>query len=181
MAVIHPKLTYEDLQHTPDDGKRYEIIDGELFVTPSPFTKHQRAVWNLCRFFMDVEMGGFGRGFVAPYDVVFDEFNVVEPDLLFIATERLSIITEANLQGAPDVAVEVLSPGTRKRDLGLKLQLYARFGVRFYYVVDVDRETVQPYELVEGAYKELPLLTGIDALTCPLFPGVSKPVSALFV
>ncbi|HLG73521.1 MAG TPA: Uma2 family endonuclease [Chloroflexota bacterium] len=180
MAIVHKKLTYEDLLETPDDGKRYEIIDGELYVSAAPFTKHQRAVWNFIDFFKDAERAGYGRGYSAPTDVMFDEYNVVEPDLLFVLAENRAVIKEANIQGAPDILVEVLSSSTRKRDAGVKMQLYARFGVRFYYIIDPEDETVQPYELAESDYRELPLLKGQDAITCPLFPGISMPVSKLF-
>jgi Uma2 family endonuclease len=180
MAIVHKKLTYEDLLATPDDGKRYEIIDGELYVSAAPFSKHQRTVWNFIDFFKDAERAGYGRGYCAPTDVVFDQHNVVEPDLLFVLNENQAIITDANIQGSPDVLVEVLSPSTSKRDRGVKLQLYARFGVRFYFVVDPQAETVQPYELVVADYRELPVLRGEDQLTCPLFPGISMPVSRLF-
>jgi len=181
MAVISPKLTYQDLLETPDDGKRYEIIDGQLFVSASPLLPHQRAVWNWgCDFFRQAEQAGLGTAFGNPVDVVFDHFNTTVPDLVFILAERSHIMTDANIQGPPDIVVEALSPSTRRRDLGIKKQLYARFGVPWYYILDAGRKTVQPLALRNGVYEELPLLGEGDTLTCPLLPGIAMPVAAIF-
>ncbi|MDE3075736.1 MAG: Uma2 family endonuclease, partial [Chloroflexota bacterium] len=146
MALISPKLTYDDLQHLPDDGKRYELLDGELLVSPSPTPRHQRAVGACYVFLRRMESAGFGQAFVSSLDVVFDQYNVLEPDVLFISAERLAIIGERNIQGPPDLVVEVLSRGTRdrERDVRLKLAAYARYGVRFYWVVDPEQLRVQP-------------------------------------
>ncbi|HEU0166237.1 MAG TPA: Uma2 family endonuclease, partial [Chloroflexota bacterium] len=109
-----------------------------------------------------------------------DPLNVTVPDLLFILAERSHIMTEANIQGAPDIIVEALSPSTRRRDLGIKKQLFARFGVPWYYIVDARRKTVRPLALRNGVYQELPELGEADTLTCPLLPEISMPVAAIF-
>ncbi|MDE3075738.1 MAG: Uma2 family endonuclease [Chloroflexota bacterium] len=180
MALISPKLTYDDLQHVPDDGKRYELLDGELLVSPSATPRHQTAVGRVFALLLRAEAAGFGRPFVAPLDVVFDQYNVLEPDVLFISAERLAIIGERNIQAAPDLVVEVLSRGTRDRDVRLKLPAYARFGVRFYWIVDPEEMRVQPYELEGDSYRQLVLLQASDTLTSPLFPGISVAISSLF-
>ena len=131
------RLTYEDFCCLPNDGKRYEIIDGELFVTPSPFRPHQRVVTRLTRYLSTfVEENELGEVFVAPFDVVFSRFDVVEPDLLYVSKGRLSVLTEKNVQGAPDLVVEVLSPSTAETDRTIKLKLYARYGVQEHWIID---------------------------------------------
>jgi Uma2 family endonuclease len=108
------KLTYDDYLHLPDDGNRYEIIDGELYLNPSPNMKHQLVLMNILRA-LDryTRANACGEVFFAPLDVVLSKHNVVQPDLLYISNEQMDIITAANVQGAPDIAVEILSEGTR--------------------------------------------------------------------
>src|SRR5207248_1360201 len=120
-----------------DDGKRREIIDGQLYVTPSPNTKHQTASINLSGMLWTyLKMHPIGRVFAAPFDTVFSDFDVVEPDLLYISRERLSVLTEKHVRGAPDLVVEILSPGTRRTDEKIKRKLYERFDVLEYWIVD---------------------------------------------
>lgn len=180
MVVIKPIFSYEHLAQMPDDGKRYEILEGDLIVSPSPKTRHQRAALNLAAFLRRAEQAGYGQAFIAPLDVVFDPQNVPQPDVFFVRQARLSIVTEDNVQGAPDVIVEILSDSTRKRDLGAKLRLYARYRVTHYWIVDTDDETIQPYVLTEAGYRQEPLLRGGQTLTCPLFPGISTDVADIF-
>lgn len=180
MALRKPLFTYDDLAHTPNDGKRYELCDGELVVSPAPTTEHQSIAAHLGGLLLRAEEAGFGRMFPAPTDVVFSQHKATQPDLLFIRRERLHIITKANIQGAPDLIVEILSPGSREDDLGWKMTLYAREGVPFYWVVDPETRTVQPYTLREGGYVTEPPLRPGDILACPLFPGITIDVARLF-
>ena len=145
MAVIDPRYGYEDLLAMPDDGNRHELVEGDLLVSPVPNRRHQRIVWNLVRLFGRLEERGLGQGYVAPFDVVLDWHTVFEPDVLFIRTERLDIVTERNVSGAPDLVVEVLSESTRDADLGPKLRAYGRHGVGEYWVTDPDANTVQVF------------------------------------
>jgi Uma2 family endonuclease len=174
------KLTYEDYLYLPEDGKRHELIDGEHYVTPAPTTKHQAISFNL-----SVLLGSFlrdsktGRLFAAPFDVVLSDTDVVQPDLVYISTKRSAILTEANLQGAPDLAIEILSPGTRRTDLVTKRHLYEKFGVQEYWVVDPEIETVQVHRLRDGRYERHELAAG-EALTSALFPGLSLPLAEIF-
>ena len=112
---------------------------------------------------------------MAPFDVVFSDFDVVEPDLLFVSSERARVLTEKNVQGAPDLVVEIGSPATRRRDEKTKLQLYERFGVQEYWVVDPDLDVIKVYRLVEGRYQRTAELTlaAHDVLSTPLIarPG----------
>ena len=178
------KLTYDDFLLFPDDGQRHELIDGEHYVTPSPASKHQRIVWNLNGLlYIYLRDHPVGKAFGAPLDVVFSHFDVVEPDLLFIAAERASrVLTEKNVQGAPDLVVEIGSPSTRKRDETIKRRLYERFGVTEYWVIDPELDAIKIYRRAGDRYEraaELTLEAG-DTLTSPLLPDLSLPLSAIF-
>lgn len=180
MATVSTKLTADDLWKMPDDGNRYELLDGEIVRSPAPMTKHQRIVVAGIAILLEAERAGYGQVFVAPRDVVLDEHNVVQPDLLFVTNERLSIVTEKNIQGAPDLVIEVLSPSTSSKDLGDKLSTYARFGVRYCWLVSPEAEVIRRFALQGGTFVEdVPLRAG-DQLTCPLFPTVSLDVAAFF-
>lgn len=179
----HIKFTYEDFLLFPDDGKRHELIDGDHYRTPSPSTKHQRISRKLL-----TALEGFlnqhhsGEVFAAPYDVVLSDLDVVEPDLLFVSTARAAIITEKNIQGTPDLVVEILSESTRKADEVIKRKLYQRHGVPEYWVIDPELETVKVYRISDRSYAraaELSLEAG-DRLTTPLLPGFQIPLSEIF-
>ena len=178
------RFTYEDLLHLPDDGKRHEIIDGEHYVTPSPNTRHQRVVGRLylalARY---LEQHPLGELFVAPLDVFFSNVSVVEPDLVYVSAARSSVVIDAHVRGAPDLAVEVVSPTTRKTDELTKRKLYERSGVAEYWVVDPELDAIKVYRRDEhGAYPSAIELTREHehALSSTLFPGFSVPLEVLF-
>ena len=127
MVVGHStpsKLTYEDLLAFPEDGKRHEILGGAHCVTPAPTRGHQEAVANLVYFFKDfLRRHPLGQILPAPFDVLFSEHDIAEPDLLYVSNERAAILREENAKGAPDLVIEILSPSTRRRDLGIKRPL----------------------------------------------------------
>ena len=154
VAVVDPRYVYEDLLTMPDDGRRYELLEGDLLVSPSPNRRHQRIVSKLVGFLLRLEEAGKGEVYPAPFDVVFDRHTVFEPDVLFIRAERLGIVTERNVSGAPDLVVEVLSESTREVDLGRKLHAYGRHGVGEYWVVDPDANTVQVFRREGEAFVE---------------------------
>lgn len=179
------RLTYDDFLLFPDDGLRHEIIDGEHYVTPSPNVRHQDLVGRL-----HLALGNFlaahpsmGRLFMAPLDVVFSFYDVVEPDLLFVAHDQLEIMTEKNVQGAPALVVEVLSKSTKARDERIKLQLFDRSGVREYWLVDPDRNHVTAFRRQHGGtLQSMATLNSSDheVLTTPLLPGFSLSIADLF-
>lgn len=177
---VDTRLTYEDFCLLPNDGKRYEIIGGELFVTPAPRILHQKVVTRLSHFLMTfLEDKVIGQVFVAPVDIVFSDFDVVEPDIVYISRERASVLTEKNVQGAPDLAIEVLSETTERADRTTKLKLYARFGVREYWIIDPQDPSAEIYRRQKKVFKLAAKLGASDLLTSPLFPGFSLPVSRL--
>jgi Uma2 family endonuclease len=140
------KFTYQDYLDLPNDGKRYEVINGELIMAPAPNTIHQTISNNLedeLRSFLKKQK--LGKMFHAPYDVVFSETDVVQPDILVILNERSSNITENYLDGAPDLIIEILSPKTAHYDLLEKKELYERSGVKEYWIVDPRRFRVMIY------------------------------------
>ena len=186
MNPAHPgvKLTYDDFVLFPDDGKRHELIDGEHFVTPTPNRKHQAVSTNLLGLIWShLQQYPVGRVFSAPFDVILSNFDVVEPDLLYISRQRLAEIeTSPWVKGAPSLVVEIGSPATRKRDATVKRRLYERFSVEEYWVVDPDLDTIDVYRRVEGRYQRASPLTleQVDVLTTPLLAGLELPLVKIF-
>jgi len=147
-------LTYSDYVQFPEDGKRHEIIGGLHHVTPSPVQKHQRVSrWLQFQLFEQIEVRGFGVVIDAPMDLVLSDTDVVQPDLMVVLKRNQLIVTPKHVRGAPDLVVEITSPSTEKRDLGLKKNLYQSFGVEEYWVVLTEEDTVERYLLEEDAYR----------------------------
>jgi Uma2 family endonuclease len=162
-------LTYSDYAALPDDGRRYELHRGELSMTPSPGTRHQGAVLALgARLYDHVKSRGLGKVFVAPTDCILSDMTVVQPDVLYVATDRLSIISERGIEGAPTLVVEVLSPSTAKLDRERKLMLYAEHGVPCFWIVDPASGTVEAYQLVGAAYVPAGRVTNAPVALPPL-------------
>jgi Uma2 family endonuclease len=181
MRAVHPTLTYTELRLMPDDGKRYELIDGEVFVSPSPSEKHQRASGRLF-----LSMGGhvvrhdLGRVYYAPFDVVFGEKTALQPDLLFVSKARLGIIGSEYIIGAPDLVVEILSPSRPAYDRVTKLEQYAFYGVAEYWIVDPIAESVEIYVLAGKKYELKGTFTGCQVLSTAFVPDWEFAVSNLF-
>ena len=175
------KLTIDQLEALPDDNNRYELIDGELIVSKAPGIPHQLSLGQLFYRLTDYLVSNpIGLLIYGP-GVVFDDYNGVIPDMVFVSTERQHIITERGLIDAPDLMVEVVSPGetNSERDRQLKRQLYSRRGVREYWVVDPQLRTIEVYRLHENVLVLEATLRGSDVLTSPLFPGFSCAVSEI--
>ena len=179
----HVKFTYEDYLLFPDDRKRHELIDGDHYVTPAPKTKHQIISMNLANLLhVHVQRTKAGRVFSAPTDVVLSDLDVVQPDLLFISTARASLITEKNIQGPPDLVIEILSETTRRTDEIIKRKLYEHYEVSEFWIVDPELDTVKVYRLAGGRYHraaELDKESG-NVLTTPLLPDLQLSLTALF-
>ncbi|MFL6192631.1 MAG: Uma2 family endonuclease [Thermoanaerobaculia bacterium] len=177
------KLTYDDYVLIPEDGQRHEIIDGEHYVSPAPVPRHQIVGLRLkTRLFPFVQDRGLGQVLDAPTDVLFSRFDVVQPDLLYISNERAEILTEKNVQGAPDLVVEILSPSTRDNDEGIKLDLYERSGVLEYWIFDPVLKKAQVYRRVGDRLQIVANLSaeGEDVLTTPLLPALELPMTEIF-
>lgn len=176
------KLTYADYVLFPDDGLRHEIIEGEHYVTPSPSMRHQRIsgrLFNLVQNYLNTHPTR-GEVFFAPFDVLLSEFNVLEPDLGYISAARAQIIRLKNVQGAPDLVVEILSPSTRSRDQRLKRDVYERTGVDEYWVVDPDNDFVDVYRRMADKFGPLIRHSRDEILTTPLLPGLEIPLDEVF-
>jgi Uma2 family endonuclease len=185
MPTATRRLTAAEFLQMPDDGKMHELIDGVHYVTPSPTLSHQELVGRL-----HLAIGNFlstrrhlGRLFLARLDVVLSDYDVVEPDLLFVAGDQLDILTEANVQGAPALVIEVLSPSTRRRDEGIKRKLFDQKGVREYWLVDPKGRRVSVCRRAgDGSLAVSANLAAAssDQLTTPLLPGFSLSMTDLF-
>ena len=174
------KYTYADYCLTPDD-ERYELLDGELIMVPAPGTGHQIVAMELGTLLhVFVKARGLGRVFSAPYDVVLSETNVVQPDLLFIANERTHIITPDNVQGPPDLVVEILSPSTANRDRTRKRALYAQYGVPEYWLVAPDARTVTVLRLGAAGFTVVAHYGAGETLTSPTLPGFTANLDDIF-
>lgn len=155
-------LTYDDLLATPEDGQRYEIIGGELFVSASPAIRHQRSNRVLLRDVDDfVVAGDLGEVFYPPVDVRLSPHNFVVPDLVFVSKARAHIVREGLIDGAPDLIVEIISLSSTRRDRVTKPALYAMAGVREYWIVDPESRTVDVFRLQDGRYERIPVLNGV--------------------
>ena len=177
------KLTYDDFVLFPDDGKRHELIDGEHYVTPSPNMRHQQISMNLILLIGNwLEGHPIGRLFHAPFDVVFSNYDVVEPDLLYVSKERSNLLTALNVQGAPDLVIEIGSPSTRQRDETIKRRLYERSDVSEYWIVDPDIEVVRVYKRSGDSFARPTELSSEadDVLTTSLLPGLELPRARIF-
>ena len=178
------KLTYDDFVQFPDDGMRHELIDGEHYVTPSPRLRHQAIVGTLHLIIASwLEGNPIGRVFLSPVDVVMTNVDIVVPDLLYVCNARAaSTLTELHVRGVPELVVEVASPGTRKRDDGIKRRLYERQGVTEYWIVDPEVDRIRIYRQegdVFGRAIELSREHG-DVLTTSLLPGLELPLTRIF-
>ena len=164
-------VSYADLQRMPDDGRQYELYDGEVRVVPSPTNRHQMVLRNLVALFLEYAKEHGGRLLFAPSDVVFTPFNVIQPDLLYFSEARRHLVQlDTPTDTAPDLTVEVISPGTSAHDRGRKQAMCARFGVSEYWIVDPLEETIEIFVLDGNAYRL--------AQHCGLADGASSALGA---
>ena len=170
-----------DIWDTPEDGKRYEVIDGQLYVTPPPLREHQGASGVLYEYIAPfLRQHGLGKLYAAPIGVELDDENGVQPDLVYVSRDREHILSRRGIEGAPDLVVEILSPSTRGRDRGIKLRRYAAAGVPHYWIVDPRAGTLEEHHLTEQGY-ELAGSYGPGSTFRPtLFPGLEIPIDDLW-
>ncbi|MGQ9627183.1 MAG: Uma2 family endonuclease [Anaerolineae bacterium] len=176
------KVTYEDYLLLPDyPDRQYELIDGRLLMVPAPRPYHQEILLNLSRRLADfVETRNWGHIFIAPCDVVLSEVDVVQPDILLISAGRAGIITEKNIQGAPDLVVEIISPSREHWDRIIKRQLYARYSIPEYWLVDPERKTVEVMRLGEEGYEMVETYGAEDVLRSPTLEGLEIKFAEIF-
>ena len=182
MVIAKPrvKFTYEDYLHTPED-QYYELLDGELIVVPALGELHQSVSallgWKLIQFASENRLG---RVYHAPFDVVLSDLDVVQPDLIFVSHARAHIITDANIQGAPDLVIEILSPSTAARDKTFKRTLYAMHGVQEYWMVDAIAKTATVLLLGERGFEVVNTYREGEILTSPTLRGFTLNLNEIF-
>ena len=183
MTTKQPKLkyTYDDYCALPDDGNRYELIEGVFYMAPAPSKRHEtvsRAYYFL--IWPHVRDGGLGQVYDAPFDVIFASGDVAQPDLFFVSQERGEILTARGCDGAPDLVIEILSPSNSYHDLERKRRLYERYGVKEYWITDPETRTILALALNGGEYVERGTYGVGDELSTPLIPGLVIPVAQVF-
>jgi Uma2 family endonuclease len=171
--------TYEDLFALPDDGRRYEIIEGELYEMPPPGWAHAVTIMNLILMLAPVVQALGGRIVTAPVGVFFQGADPVEPDIVVILPGWVGTVAKRGAEGAPDLLVEVLSPSNRGHDLLTKRALYARGGVREYWIVDPEARTVEVLALDRDAFHTAQTAAGNDEAISPLL-GATFPLPQIF-
>ena len=181
MKPVATKMNYDQYCLLPDDRNQYELFDGELVMTPSPNTRHQRIVGQLhAELLAYVREHSSGEIFVAPLDTIFDQYTVMQPDILFVSRERVPEVVKERIEGAPDIVVEVLSPSTFHKDLRRKMHVYSQFGVREYWIVDPEEQTMDLYHRV-GEKLELARRFAVqETFQSPLLPGLQLEVRSIF-
>lgn len=178
---IPRKATYRDLQNWPDDGRRYELHDGEVVVVPAPFPRHQIAMLELTNQLHAFVREHGGIVLVSPIDIVFNQTNVLQPDIVvFTAERRHHVHLDEPIRVAPDICVEVLSPGTVTHDRGRKLRMFERFGVQEYWIVDPVAELIEVRALRQNQYDLIQSVGRADDLRSSALAGFRCVVGTLF-
>ncbi len=180
MVTTTTHLTYDDLRQIPPDRNRYELIEGQLFVSAAPGTEHQRKLGGLAVRLADhVKQHSLGEVLIGPCDVVLDPSTVLEPDIFFVSEARQSIVKAACIEGAPDLVVEVLSDSSRTIDRFVKRDRYAEFGVPEYWLLEPFEPRVEVLRLEGGKYRVVGVFGPGDTLESATFPGLRLAVSSL--
>jgi Uma2 family endonuclease len=179
-VAIRP-LTISDYFETPEGGPRYQLIDGDLIVMPPPDSFHQDILRNIAFIIgLYLKTHPIGKVYFAPIGVVLTDVNAYEPDLIFISKERKSIIAKRGIEGAPDLVVEVLSPGTARYDKGIKRSIYARTGVVELWLIDPALREIQVFRLREDPQNPVAVHSGKDQFESPIFPGLKFACAEIF-
>jgi Uma2 family endonuclease len=174
-ALTNTIWTYLDYQELPENGKRYQVIQGVLYMTPSPNSQHQDISRNLEFILWEfVKRQRLGKVFDAPMDVVFNSTDIVQPDLLFVSKSRLHLVRKEGIFGAPDLVVEIVSPSSRKLDEQLKKGLYEQYGVCEYLIVYPEEQRVIQYVLTGGKYQQLGHYLAADTVNLKTMPLAVK-------
>jgi Uma2 family endonuclease len=173
--------TYQDYAALPDDGKRYEIHDGELCELTSPTSLHQIVLLNLATALRaHVSAGGLGRVMIAPLDVILSETTVLQPDVIYFDHERLSALRPHGVVGAATLVVEILSPSTARIDRTTKRRLYSRYGVSYFWFIDVDARVIEAQALRGGDCAVVATAAGTHPVDLPPFVGLDLVPSTLW-
>ncbi|BBB91713.1 MAG TPA: Uma2 family endonuclease [Methylomusa anaerophila] len=174
------RYTYEDYARLPA-GAPYQLIGGELVMAPSPGKRHQKILLKLAiAFERFIENNNSGELFIAPRDVYLAAKETYQPDILFIAGERVEISAEDKVNGAPDLVVEILSPSTAYYDLRKKYKVYEKYGVKEYWIVDPEENSVEVYQLSDGKFVPAARAEGTGVVDSVLLPGFRVKIEDIF-
>jgi Uma2 family endonuclease len=174
-------LTYRDYEALPADGRRYELHEGDLSVTPAPSPQHQEVSGRLYVLLAQhVEAERLGQVYYAPLDCILDDATVVQPDILFLDQSRVSLVSRRGIEGAPTLVVEILSPSTTLIDRSTKLRLYARYGVPYYWIVDSEARRIEVYRLAGGGYQIEATAAGAQTTSLPPFRDLAFAAHSLW-
>ena len=180
-GTVQGHWTYIDYAALPDDGRRYEIIDGVLYMTPAPTLVHQSSNGRFYHYlFVHVELADLGKVYHAPCDVELAPNIVVQPDVIVVLNANLGVLTPTKVVGAPDLVVEVVSPGTASYDRRGKQDVYARFGVREYWIADPEARIVELLVLENDVYRIVGVYRGQATLPSQLIPNLPVRVEQFF-
>jgi Uma2 family endonuclease len=181
-VVLLPRtMTWSELEQMPEDGPRIELYDGEVWVMPAPTFVHQDVVLNTAIMLREYAQRVGGLAVVSPFDIVFSERNVAQPDVVFFVPERKNLVKPRVVtRYRPDIAVEILSPTTEGNDRGRKLRMFARYEVPEYWLLDTEPLTLEIRSLRGSFYEITVKASGDDIVTSPLLPDLSFPLSRLF-
>jgi Uma2 family endonuclease len=181
VGLLPRTMTYSELLKMPEDGPRIELYDGEVWEMPSATGEHQDVALSTASLFLEYERRAGGKVAIAPLDVIFSEYNVVQPDVLYFVEERVHLMkAEKRPRYRPDVVVEILSPTTESNDKGRKLRMFARYEVPEYWMIDFDERAIEIRSLRGDFYVVTVKASGDDTVTSPLLPDLSFPLSRLF-
>ena len=181
MPTAQARIGYADLLDMPDDGRRYEIHGGELVVVPSPLPRHQMAAQTIFLLLHGHARDTGGTALIAPLDIVLDEFDVVQPDVVFFRAERRHLVQPDTVtRHPPDLAVEVLSPSTAAVDRGRKMRMFATYGVPEYWIVDPIRKRIEVHALEHGGYRQAQAAAAEDVVRSVLLPSLTFTAARVF-
>ena len=179
--TVRQRRTFADLERMPDDGRRYELYDGEVVVVPSPLPLHQIVHARLVDVLRAHASLDGGLCLYAPLDIVFSDYDVLQPDIVYFKPERRHLVDPRSvIRHPPDLCIEILSPSTAKRDRGRKMETCARFGVKEYWIVDPRAGALEAHELAGVRYHLRQRWAHADLVWSPLLPGLSFSVRILF-
>jgi Uma2 family endonuclease len=178
MMVEQTRMTAAEFEALPDSEQMVELIEGALIVSPPPIPRHQRVVGHT--FVLLRQIAPNGEVFIAPIEVYLDEHNIPQPDVLWVAEGSQCVVTEKRLEGAPDMVVEVFSPGTIKKDRKDKFLVYQQFGVREYWMIDADEEYIEVYRLENGVFVRQGVFEPGETFESAVLGGKSVEVGKVF-
>ena len=175
------RFSYDEYRALPETGPHYQLVDGDLIMSPAPTFRHQDILMRLIRFLdAHIEKNKLGKLLCAPLDVIFSDEDVYQPDLVFISNSRKSIIVPEGLRGTPELCVEILSPSNKELDQKTKRLQYARFGLPELWLVDPFANTLQIFRLQEDPHHAAQTLSETETLNSKTFPGLELKLDQIF-